>query len=49
MRISGHRTLSVFQRYDITDERVLTKAARKQDAYFAEQKAKIRAERHDSP
>jgi integrase len=49
MRISGHRTLSVFQRYDITDERDLTEAARKQDAYFAEQKAKIQAERHDSP
>ena len=49
MRISGHRTLSVFQRYDITDERDLAEAARKQDVYFDEQNAKIKSERTTVP
>jgi hypothetical protein len=44
-KISGHKTDAVFNRYNITDERDLVDAARKQDAYFAEQNAKIKSDR----
>jgi hypothetical protein len=34
MAIGGHRTRSVFQRYDITSERDLMEAAEKRNAYI---------------
>ena len=38
MAISGHKTRSIFDRYNIVDERDLEKAARSLSAYFSEQK-----------
>lgn len=38
MAISGHKTRSIFDRYNIVDERDLEKAARSLPAYFEEQK-----------
>ena len=39
MLISGHKTVSVFERYNIIDERDLREAARKLDSYLAEKEA----------
>lgn len=39
MAISGHRTRSIFERYNIVSERDLTDAARKLENYIAERKA----------
>ncbi|MBN1458480.1 MAG: tyrosine-type recombinase/integrase [Armatimonadetes bacterium] len=39
MLISGHKTMSVFERYNIIDERDLREAARKLDNYLAEKEA----------
>jgi len=35
MKISGHKTNSIFRRYNITDEDDLREAAKKRDAYIA--------------
>lgn len=48
-QISGHKTDAVFNHYNITGERDLADAARKQDAYFAEQNAKIKSDRATMP
>ncbi|BCA57144.1 hypothetical protein W02_42840 [Nitrospira sp. KM1] len=38
MAISGHKTRSIFDRYNVVDERDLEKAAKSLSAYFEEQK-----------
>ena len=44
MRITGHKTRSIFGRYNITSERDLHDAARKLDDYFAKQDENTEAE-----
>ena len=39
LRVSGHKTMSVFERYNIVDERNLHEAARRLDFYLQEQAA----------
>jgi hypothetical protein len=48
MLISGHKTCSVFERYNIVDERDVIKATGKLNTYFQErQRAEKKAQRKD--
>ena len=42
MKISGHKTRSVFDRYNIVDETDISGAAEKLEKYFKNQPAKLR-------
>lgn len=42
MAISGHKTRSVFDRYNIVNENDLEKAARSLSAYFEQKKVTLR-------
>ena len=45
MRITGHKTRSIFDRYDIVSGSDLQEAAEKMNVFTAEQKAKAKAAR----
>jgi hypothetical protein len=47
MQISGHRTRSVFDRYDIVDERDMKIAATRQYNYVSEARDKAERERNE--
>jgi hypothetical protein len=45
MRISGHRTRAIFDRYNIVDEEDLRRAAEKLEQYAARRKSELNAKR----